>query len=115
VVLVPASQEEMSKEKAKDFWEMTAEELAAATREFDREHVAETFRDMSAAEEKAWRATIGKKRRANPTGADVVKVVPLQIEAGLLKRADALTKKRGVSRAQLVADGLEELLARAKA
>lgn len=41
-----------------------------------------------------------------------VKVVSLSIEAGLLERADALAMKRGVSRARLVAEGLEVVLAR---
>jgi hypothetical protein len=49
-------------------WDMTAEELAQATQEFDREHVAETFRNMTAAEEKAWRAAIGQKRRGRSVG-----------------------------------------------
>jgi hypothetical protein len=104
----------MSK-KTKQYWEMSADELAAATREFDRENVAETFRDMTPAEEKAWRAAVGKKRRAQSVDANGVKIVPVRIEAGLLKRADALAKKRGVSRARLVADGLEALLAREQA
>jgi hypothetical protein len=104
----------MSK-KTKEYWEMTADELAAATQEFDREHVAETFRDMTPAEEAAWRAAIEKKRRGQSADGNGVKVVPLRIEAGLLKRADALAKKRGVSRARLVADGLEALLAEEKA
>jgi hypothetical protein len=47
--------------------------------------------------------------------ANGVKIVPVRIDAGLLKHADALARKRGVSRARLVADGLEALLAREKA
>jgi hypothetical protein len=97
--------------KAIEFWEMNADELAAATEEFDREHVADTFRDMTPVEEKALHAAIGKKRGAKAVDAKGVKIVPVRIEAGLLKRADALAKKRGVSRARLVADGLEALLA----
>ena len=88
-------EEEMSN-KTKAYWEMNADELAAATQEFDRAHVAETFRDMTAAEEKAWRAALGKKRRARSLATNGVTVLPLRIDAGLLKRADALAKKCGV-------------------
>src|SRR5437764_8561572 len=91
----------MSK-KTKEYWEMSTDELAAATREFDREHVAETFRDMTPAEEKAWRAAVGKKRGGHLVDANGVKIVSARIEAGLLKRADARAKKRGVSRARWV-------------
>jgi hypothetical protein len=52
----------MSKPK-KPYWEMTTEELAEATREFDREHVGDTFRDMTPAEEKTWRTAVRKGRR----------------------------------------------------
>jgi hypothetical protein len=49
--------------KPKPYWEMTTEELAEATREFDREHVADSFREMTPAEEDAWRAAVGKCHR----------------------------------------------------
>lgn len=99
----------MSKKKA--YWNMTAAELAKATREFDRKHVAETFRDMTPEEEKAWRAAVGKRRRSRSAEDERARRISLEIEPGLLKRADALAKKRGVSRARLVAEGLEALLA----
>jgi hypothetical protein len=97
--------------KTKEYWNMTAAELAEATSEFDREFVADTFRDMTAAEEKAWRTAVGKRRKGRKGAANGVKIVPLGIDASLLKRADALAKKRGVSRDCLVAEGLETLLA----
>jgi hypothetical protein len=49
---------------------MTAAELAEATSEFDREFVADTFRDMFAAEEKA-----GGRPLAN--GARAEKALPM--------------------------------------
>ena len=72
-------------------------------------------RAMTAAEEKAWRAAVGKRRRGRAAPDKGVTIVPLEIEPGLLKRADALAKKRGVSRARLVAEGLETLLANQRA
>ncbi len=100
--------------RAKKFWEMNTDELTEATAEFDREGVAETFRPMTAAEKAAWEAATKRPRgrpRGRPRVGKGVKVVSLGIEAGLLKRADALAKKRRISRAKLVAEGLEAVLA----
>jgi len=96
--------------KKKKYWDMTAEELTEATREFDAEHVAETFRDLTPAEEMTWRAAVDKRPSRRKAPVKGVTIVAVEIEPGLLKRADALAKKRGVSRARLVAEGLEALL-----
>jgi hypothetical protein len=66
---------------------------------------------MTPAQEKAWRAAVGKRRPPRQGPAKRVKIVSLGIETSLLQRADALAKKHGVSRARLVAEGLEALLA----
>ena len=42
-------------------------------------------------------------------------VVGVSIERGLLKRADALAKRRGIGRSQLFVDALQAELSRAKA
>jgi hypothetical protein len=97
--------------KAKKYWNMTAAELAEATQEFDSEHVAETFREMTPSEEKAWRKAVGTRRPPGQHSAKRVEIVSLGIETSLLQRADALAKKRGVSRARLITEGLEALLA----
>jgi hypothetical protein len=98
--------------RAKKYWEMTTRELAEATAEFDQEAVADTFRPMTAAEEAAWKEATQKRPRGRPRVGKGVKVVSLGIEAGLLRRADALAKKRRISRAKLVAEGLEAVLAK---
>ena len=100
------------KKRKKAYWEMTADELAEATQEFDREGVAETFRPMTTAEAAVWEAAVKKRPRGRPRVGKGIKVISLGIEAGLLERADALAKKRGISRAKLVAEGLERVLAR---
>jgi hypothetical protein len=51
----------MSKERKK-YWNMTSDELAKATQEFDQEGVAETFGPMTPRAEAAWR----KARRKPP-------------------------------------------------
>lgn len=104
----------MSK-RTKKYSEMTTAELAEATREFDQENVADTFRRMTPAEEAAWRAAVEKRPRGRPRVGKGVKVVSLGIEADLLRRADALAKKRRISRAKLVAEGLEAILGKAGA
>jgi hypothetical protein len=101
----------MNKRKKK-YWNMTTNELADATQEFNQEGVAETFRPMSASEEAAWRAAVQKRLIGGTANGKQVKVVSLGIEADLLSRADALAKKRGISRAKLVAEGLEVVLAK---
>jgi hypothetical protein len=98
----------MSKPK-KPYWEMTTDELVQATREFDREGIGETFRDLTPEEERAWRAAVTKRRRGRPNDKGY-RTVSLQIEAALLKRLDALAKKRGLSLARLVAESLEAML-----
>jgi len=103
----------MSKPRKK-YWEMTADELAAATKEFDQEGVADTFDAMTPTEEAVWQAAVRKRPRGRPVNGRGVKVISLGIEAGLLERADALAKKRRISRATLVAEGLEAVLRKNK-
>jgi hypothetical protein len=103
----------MSKRKKK-YWNMTTDELAEATREFDQEGVAETFRPMTPAEEAAWQSAVHKQPADRTTDGKDVKVISLGIQSGLLKRADAVAKKRGISRAKLVAEALEVVLAKSE-
>src|SRR5260370_30568239 len=95
------------RKRAREYWQMNTEEWAEATAEFDREGIADTFRPMAPAEEVAWRKATQKRTRGRPRVGNGVKVISLGIEATLLKRADALAKKRRISRAKLVAEGLE--------
>jgi len=97
--------------KKRDWQNLTASELAEATKEFDQEHIADTFRKMTPEEENSWRAATGKLVRNRPQLRNVKKTISLSISAGLLKKADALAKKRGISRARLVAESLETVLA----
>ncbi len=103
----------MSK-RAKKYWEMTTSELARATAEFDQEGVADTFRPMTPAEQATWEEATQKRPRSRPRAGKGVKVISLGIEADLLRRADALAKRRRISRAKLVAEGLEAVLAQAR-
>jgi hypothetical protein len=101
----------MSKERKK-YWNMTGDELAKATQEFDQENVAETFGPMTPRAEAAWRKARRKRPRVRSRADKALKVVSVGIEAGLLERADHLARKRGISRAKLVEEGLKSVLAK---
>jgi len=98
--------------RKKQYWNMTGEELAEATREFDEEGIADTFHPMTSSEEAGWRAALQNRRADRTANAKGVKVISVSIEARLLERADALAKKRRISRAKLIAEGLRSVLAK---
>jgi len=104
----------MSKERKK-YWNMTGNELAEATKEFDQEGAAETFGPMTPRAEAAWRKARRKRPRGRSRVDRGVKVVSVGIAAGLLQRADHLARKRGITRAKLVEEGLKSVLAKNRA
>lgn len=96
------------KKKQKPYWEMTTAELREATKEFDDPNydppaVPWTEKDTELHE----RARRKPGRPRNGLGA---KTIALSVERGLLDRSDRLAKKHGLTRAQLVALGLQGLL-----
>jgi hypothetical protein len=81
--------------------EMTTAELVRATREFDQPFVFEKARPMTRAERVEERKL--RSHRGRPkTGAGARKV-SISLEDGLLRKADALAKKEGVNRSELIA------------
>lgn len=93
----------------KKYWEMTTQELAAATEHFDQLLVVDESRPLTAAERGDWKRI---KRGGRPKVGQRHKRISVTIENGLLKRATALAKKRRVSRSKLVALALEQALSR---
>ena len=74
-------------------------------------------RPMTLAEQVAWKKTQAglkaghaAKKRGRPVSGRGSKVISLTVEQGLLKRADARAKREGISRAALIAQGLEAVL-----
>lgn len=66
-------------------------------------------RPLTPAERKVWAKA--KKKMGRPLkGASGVKVISLSVEKDLLARADKLAKSKGVTRASMVAAGLNEVL-----
>ena len=94
----------MKGKRSKRWKEMNARELAASTAEFEGP-VIERTRPMNAAERGRWKAA----RRRGRVGRGS-KAVSVTIEVGLLERADRTAKRLGLTRAQLIARGLVEVL-----
>jgi hypothetical protein len=78
---------------------------------YNREIPLSETRPLTAAERKRWEKA--KKRMGRPKVGRGAKVISLSVERGLLERADAYAQRTGMSRAQLVARGLENILAAA--
>lgn len=82
--------------------------------EIDRktpEQLLAESRPLNKKERETWRRI--KRRMGRPKVGKGAKVISLSVERGLLKEADAYAKKAGISRAQLVAQGLRAILSSA--
>jgi hypothetical protein len=103
----------MSKRKThKPYSKMTTEELAAATADLDRERVGLIGEPLAKRDKELHRKA---RRPGRPRVGLGAKEVLVSIERGLLKATDALAKRRKVTRSQLIADALRDVLSRAKA
>ena len=87
------------KKTAKHPEDMSAAELAEATKAFDRPFAFEQARPMSDAE----RAQERRLRRGRPRIGKGARKISISMESGLLKKADAYAKKAGTSRSTLIA------------
>lgn len=67
-------------------------------------------RPLNARDRAVWRRI--KRRLGRPKIGKGVKVVSVSLEKDLLRRADALAKRQGISRAKLISRGLEQQLGR---
>ena len=88
--------------------EMTKSELTAATREFDREFIADTFSVPTASAKARWLRA--QRKPGRPRKGHGVKVISVSVEKELLARSDRLARKLGISRAELIARGLQSAL-----
>jgi hypothetical protein len=87
---------------------MTADELRAATAEFDKEMIVTQSRPLSA-EERAWWERV-RRRPGRPRRGKGAKVISVSLEEELLAKSDALAKSLGISRALLIERGLKAVL-----
>lgn len=94
----------------KPYTQMTARELDAATAEFDAELVADRFGPMPPAARARWQRARGKLA-GRPRVGRGAKVISVSVERELLDLSDRLARKRGLTRASLIARGLRAILA----
>src|SRR5687767_6602891 len=102
----------MKKKPHKPFDQMTADELAEATKEYDRKELGLPGRPLTTRDKALHRQA---KKMGRPRKGQGAVPVAFSIERGLLKRADALAKRRKVGRSQLFTQAIEHELERAKA
>jgi tRNA U34 5-methylaminomethyl-2-thiouridine-forming methyltransferase MnmC len=96
--------------RQKPYWEMAAAELAKATEDFNREGTILRTSSLNRKMRNRW-AKAGKRGR--PRMGKGSKRVLISMEKGLLQRTDELARRRGIARSELIAEGLETILAKA--
>ncbi len=94
--------------KTKRYQDMTADELAEATAEFDREFIIDSTRPMTPRERALWARA--KRKVGRPRQGRGAQVVSVSIERELLSQTDQLARKMGLSRAALIEKGLRAAL-----
>lgn len=97
------------KKSNKKFWEMNKAELAEATKEFDREFIADEARPMSSKERAQERRA---RKRGRPRVGSGARKIHITLERGLLKDADKVAKEKGVGRSELIAQALAVIIGR---
>jgi hypothetical protein len=104
-----ASKRRAKASASKAYWEMTTAELRAATKQFEQEHVGETFRPATPEEQARFERA---RKRGRPRVGAGSKTISVTVEAGLLAETDRLAKKLHVPRAVLIARGLRSVVER---
>ena len=95
----------------KPYGKMNAAELASATAKYDRPFGGwDEFKPMTAADRRLHQRA---RRRGRPKIGRGAKRVMITVEMGLLKAADDHAKKIGISRSELVANGIRSILPKA--
>ena len=89
------------KRSAKDYWEMTPEELREATKEFDEDFVFERAKPLTP-EMKA-RSERAKNKSEPTTNGKTKQTIAVRLDKILVERCTALAKKKRLSRDALIA------------
>ena len=82
--------------------EMTLTELVAATEQFEKPFAFLKGKPLTRAQRTEERAL--RRGRGRPRIGKGAKKVSISLETDLLRRADALAKRRGVNRSELIAE-----------
>ncbi len=93
----------------KSFFQLTDEEKGREVAQYDREFIVDESRPLTPAERAEWNRI--KRKRGRPAEGRGAKVISVSVERGLLQKADALAKKKRISRAKIIARGLRAVLA----
>lgn len=96
--------------KKKEYWEMNTAELREATKEYDREQLGLPGKPLTAADRKLLARAVRRGRPRVGLGAEKIRI---SVERDLLSKADAAAKRMHLSRSELIARGLREILRRA--
>jgi hypothetical protein len=103
----------MAAKRKKRYWEMTADELAEATKEFDREIPAHKLRPLTPAQCELWnRAKRLPSRSIFITRGDSPDTTTLliRLKSDLVRRLDEYAKSRKITREQLMEKSVRTLL-----
>ena len=105
--------------RTKPYWEMTAAELAEATKEFDGEIPASRLRPLSPQQRRQWERMKQQPSRSifvldRPRRKGATAVV-IELDQELLRRTDAYAASRGMTRSELIENGLKSVLTFAEA
>jgi hypothetical protein len=92
-----------------EFIALPDDEKEQIVAEFDTPFIADSFGPLTPAQQTAWRRA--KRLMGRPKVGKGARRISRSVELGLLGRSDKMAKKLGVSRSQLVARGLEVVLA----
>ncbi len=95
----------------KAFWEMTAQELADGTKEFDKPTPASRFRTLT----KSGRARFERSRQSPMVSAQIRgklrRQVLVELDVKTLRRCEAYAKRHKISLPKMIDRGLRGLLA----
>lgn len=99
---------EREKNPIEAFMSRTDAEKEAVYKSVDRAFSPEELQPLTSTQRKVWAKA--RKRMGRPRIGKGARVISLSVEKGLLQRADAYAKRLGLTRAQLVARGLEAVI-----
>jgi len=102
--------------KQNSFWQkwqrMSDQEKTASATQFARDVPLSETRALTPAERKQFRRIL-KRGRGRPRIGKGAKRINITIEKGLLTRVNAFAKRQNISRARIIAEGLELVMKKA--
>ena len=97
----------MARKNSKPYWEMTASELADATREFDAEVPASRTRPLSARERLLWERAMGKPKPPARTKRRGTAAMTVELDPKLVRQSADHAAKHNMTLSEFVAKSLK--------